>query len=70
MVKSTLMVSTYATVVQRVNPIKNRIQPDNYKALIEKLIQLEPNDRPKFWEQLKNLHSAEIYQTEAQTKVK
>ena len=37
---------------------------------MEKLIQLEPNDLPKFQEHLKNVHSAEIQQTEAQTQPK
>ena len=57
---------THATVAQKVNPIRNCSQPDNYRALFEKLIQLEPNDWPKFQEQLNNLHLAEIHQTEAQ----
>ena len=37
---------------------------------MKKLIQLEPNDWPKFQEQLKNLHLVEIYQTETQTQLK
>ena len=37
---------------------------------MEKLIQLEVNDWPKFKEQLKNLHSTEIHQIEAQIKLK
>ena len=34
---------------------------------MEKLIQLEPNDQPKFLEHLKNLHLAEFQKTEEQT---
>ena len=41
-------------------PIKDKY---NYRDVIEKLIQLESNDSPKFLEQLKNVHSAEIHQT-------
>ena len=48
----------------------NLISTDNYWDLVEKLSQLEPNDWPKFQEQLKNLHSVKIYKTEAQTKFK
>ena len=52
------------------NPIRKSNQPDNYRALVKKLIQLEPNDWSKFQEQLKNLHLAKIHQTEAQNKLK
>ena len=46
--------------------IKQGNQVDKYRLLIEKLIQLEPNDRPNFQEQLKNLHLDKIHKTEAQ----
>ena len=35
-------------------------QDGKYRDLVEKQIQLEPKDWPKFQEQLKNLHSAEL----------
>ena len=60
----------YAFVARRVNPIRNGNQHDNYRALVEKLIHLEPNDWPKFQKQLKNLHTAEIHHTEKETKLK
>ncbi len=44
-------------------------QPDNYRSLLEKLIQLEPNNWQKFQELLKKLHLAGIRCTEAQTKL-
>ena len=39
--------NTYATVAQKANPISNDNQQDNYRVLIKKLIQLEPNGWPK-----------------------
>ena len=51
-------VNAYATIGWRVNPIRNGNQPDISRALIGKLIHLEPNDWPKFQKQLKNLHSS------------
>ena len=59
-----MVVSTYATVARRENPISK--QPDDYRVLVKKLIQLAPNYWPMFQEQLKNLHSAEIHQIEEQ----
>ena len=61
--------NTYASVVPCVNLIRNSNQPDDYRALVEKLIYLEPNDWLKFQKLLKNLHSAEIHQTESQTEI-
>ena len=52
--------NTYASVAQRVETIN---QENKYKALVEKLILLEPHDRPKFKEHLKNMHSVEAQQT-------
>ena len=45
------------SVAQRVDTIS---QDNRYRAFVEKLIRLEPNDWPKFQEQLKKLHSAEL----------
>ena len=46
--------NSYASVALRADTIN---QDDKYyRALVQKLIQLEPNDGPKFQEQLKNLH--------------
>ena len=58
------------SVAWRVNPIRNNNQPKNVIVLAEKLIQLEPNDWPKFQEQLKILHSAKIHQIELKEKKK
>ena len=49
----------YTSVAQRVDTTN---QDNKYRTLVEKLIQLEANDWPKFQEHLKNLHSAEFYQ--------
>ena len=58
--------SSYASVAWRAD----RTNEDNkYKTLVEKLIQLEANDRPKFQEHLKKLHSAKFYQAPAQQQV-
>ena len=35
--------NTYAIVTRKVNRIKNNNQPENYRALVEKLNQIEPN---------------------------
>ena len=69
-VDSKMGTNAYTYLAQRANPIRNSNQPDNYRALDKKLIQLELNDSPKYLEQLKNLHSAEIHQTEAHAKLK
>ena len=45
--------NSYASVAWRADTIN---QDDRYRILVEKLIQLEPNDCPTFQEQLKNLH--------------
>ena len=45
--------NTFATVVWRTNSIDISNQPDDYIALIDKLIQLDLNDSTKFQEQLK-----------------
>ena len=58
--------SSYASVACRAD----RTNDDNeYRTLIEKLIQLEANDWPKFQEHLKKLLSAEFYQAPAQQQV-
>ena len=49
--------NSHASVARRADTIH---QDNKYKALTKKLIQLEPNDKPKFQEQLKNLHAAEL----------
>ena len=49
--------NSYAFVAWRPDTIN---QDNRIRALEEKLIQLEPNDSPKFQEQLKNLISAEF----------
>ena len=50
----------YTTVAQKTSPISNNKQPDKYKTLIEKLIQLGLNDWLKFQKQLRKMHLAEI----------
>ena len=49
---SELLYNIYTNVTQRVSPISNNNQSDQYRALIEKFVQLGPNDWPKF-QQLK-----------------
>ena len=58
------------SIAQRVNSIRNSNQVDKYRAVVEKVIQLESNDWSMFLELMKNLHSADIHQTEAETKPK
>ena len=49
-----MKVNTYTNVAQRVHPISNNNnQPDQYRAVIKKLVKLGVNDWPKFQEQLK-----------------
>ena len=77
-VESYMKVNTYANVAQKVCPISssnttstnNNNQLDKYRSLIKKRLQLELNNLPKFQEQLKNLHSAEICETETKTQIK
>ena len=45
-------------------------QDNKYRILVEKWIQLEANDWPKFQEHLKKLHSNEFYQAPAQQQVR
>ena len=48
-VESYMKVNTYANVAQKVSLISNNNnQPDKYRALIEKLVQLGPKNLPKF----------------------
>ena len=54
--------NSYAPVAQRVDTTN---QDNKYRTLVEKLIQLEANDWPKFQEHLKKLHSAKFYQAPA-----
>ena len=58
--------SSYASVVWRVDRTNDNTK---YRTLVEKLIQLEANDWPKFQEHLKKLHSAEFYEASAQQQV-
>lgn len=45
---------TYTNMVQKTNPISsNNRKRDKYRALIEQLVQLKRNDKPKFQEHLK-----------------
>ena len=44
-------------------------QDNKYRTLVEKLIQLEANDWPKFQKHLKQLYSVEFYQAPAQQQV-
>ena len=54
--------SSYASVARRTD----RTNEDNkYRTLVEKLIQLEANDWPKFHEHPKKQHSAEFHQAPA-----
>ena len=55
--------NTYASVGRRVDPID---QDHKYRAMVEKLIQLELNDWPKFQELLKKLHLIEFPQVQTQ----
>ena len=48
---------SYASDARRADTISQDIR---YRALMEKSIQLKPNDWPKFQEQVKNLHLAEL----------
>ena len=52
--------STNTPVARSVDPITQSNQVSKFWSLVEKLIQLERKDWPKFQEQLKNLHSAEL----------
>ena len=52
----------YASVAWRADTTN---QSNKYRTLLEKLIQLEVNDWPKFQENLKRLHSVEFYQAPA-----
>ena len=49
--------NSHTSVAWRVDTIN---QDNRCRILVDKLIQLEPNDWLKFREQLKNLHSAEV----------
>ena len=64
-----MKVNAYANVAQKASQFSsNNNQID--KALIEKLVQLQPNNWPKFQAKLKKLHSAETCQAETQIKQK
>ena len=54
--------NSYTSVSQRADTTN---QDNKYWILVEKLIHLEANGRPKFQEYLKKLHSAEFYQAPA-----
>ena len=49
---------TYTKVAQLMSSVINKNnQADKYRALIEKLMQLEPNDWPKCLAKFKKLHT-------------
>ena len=58
--------SSYTSIARRADRTSNN---SKYRTLVEKLIQLEANDWPKFQEHLKKLHSVEFYQAPAQQQV-
>ena len=58
--------NSFASVARRAD-ITN--QDNKYRTLVEKSIQLEVNNWPKFQEHLKKLYSAEFYQAPAQQPV-
>ena len=58
--------NSYTFVIRRVDATN---EDNKYITLVEKLIQLEVNDCPKFQELLKKLHSAEFYQAPTQQQV-
>ena len=58
--------SSYDFVARRANTTN---QDNKYRTLVEKLIQLEANDGPKFQEQLKKLHPTELYRAPAQPQI-
>ena len=62
-VGSDIEANTYVPVARRAGLI---YQDNKYRALVEKSIQLEPNDWTKFPEHLKNLHSDEFQQAQTQ----
>ena len=66
MVGSYMGENTYASVAWRVDPIRQSNQENRYKAMMEKLIQLKPNNLPKFQEHLKNLHLVKFQQPQTQ----
>ena len=49
-----MKVNACTNVAQKSSPITNNNQAYEYRALINKLVQPEPNHWPKFQEQLKN----------------
>ena len=59
--------SSYTSVTWRVDTIN---QENKYGTLVEKLIQFELNDYPKFQEHLKKLHLTEFHQAQTQQQVK
>ena len=58
--------NSYPSVAPRVDTTN---EDNKYRTLVEKLIQLEANDWPKFQEHLKKLHSAKFYLAPAQQQV-
>ena len=51
--------NSYASIARKMDTTN---QDNKYRRLVEKLIQLEANDWPKFRKHLKKLHPAEFYQ--------
>ena len=58
--------NSYSSVAWRVDTTN---QDNTYGTLVEKLIQLEVNDWPKFQEPLKKPHSAEFYLASSQQQI-
>ena len=61
--------NTYTKVAEKMSSIGNN-QPDQYRALIAKLLLFRPNNWPKFQEQLKKLLFVEISPTETEKQIK
>ena len=60
------IVGTSASIARRTDTTN---EDNKYRTLVEKLIQLEANDWPKFQGHLKKLYAAEFYQAPAQQQV-
>lgn len=57
----------YANIMQKMTT-NITSQPNKYRVLIVKFMQLGPNDWPKFQNYLKDIYSKKIVQTEPQKK--
>ena len=67
-----MKVNTSASVAPKASPTSNNNndKPDKCRALIEKLMQQQPNNWAKLQEQLKKLDSTEMSQTERKTQIR